>query len=50
MNIMCKVCDYILKVNNIGKPAPRQIPKNAIHKKLMIALLIIEKKIENYRK
>ena len=50
MNIMCKVGDYILKVNNIGKPAPRQIPKNAIHKKLMIALLIIEKKNRKLQK
>ena len=43
MNIMCKVGDYILKVNNIAKQALRQIPRNAVHRKLMIALLIIKK-------
>ncbi len=47
MNIMCKVGDYILKVNNIDKPTPRQIPRNAVHRKLMIALLMIKKMKNN---
>ena len=43
MNIMCKVSDYILILNNINKTSTRQIPRNAVHKKLMIALLMIKK-------
>ena len=48
MNIMCKVGDYILGINNIGKTITQTNPRNAVHRKLMIAQLIIEKKIEVY--
>ena len=43
MNIMCKVGDYILKVNNIAKTSTQTNTQNAVHRKLLIALLIIEK-------
>lgn len=43
MNIMCKVGDSILKVNNIAKTSTQTIPRNAVHRKPMIALLMIEK-------
>ena len=47
MNIMCKVGDYILGINNIGKIITQTNTQNAVHRKLMIAQLIIEK-IEVY--
>ena len=46
MNIMCKVGDYILILNNINKTSTQAIPRNAVHRKLMIALLMIKKNEE----
>lgn len=44
MNIMCKVGDYILILNNINKTSTQaNTHRNAVHKKLMIALLMIKK-------
>lgn len=47
MNIMGKYTDYTLNINNIGKTSTGKTPRNAVHRKLMIALLKI-KKIEEY--
>ena len=46
MNIMCKVDDYIL-ILYISKTSTQAIPRNAVHKKLMIALLMIKKMKNN---